>query len=217
MGYGARQAWRKAVFALLVAANPATAQEITIAALGDSLTAGFGLPQGEGFVPQLQDWLNDRGHNVSIRNAGVSGDTTAGGLARVGWTLEPEIDAMIVALGGNDILRGLPPGAARENLAAILTTARDQDVEVLLAGLEAPLNFGPAYKQEFDTIYPTLAAEFDVLLVANFLAGLQEALDAGTSPELLLQADGIHPTAAGIALMVDAIGPSVETLIDRVD
>ncbi|MEM9319371.1 MAG: arylesterase [Pseudomonadota bacterium] len=202
---------------MALGASPAFAQDVTIAALGDSLTAGFGLAADEGFVPQLQAWLQARGHDVAILNAGVSGDTTAGGLARAAWTLTPGVDGMILALGGNDLLRGLPAETARQNLAGILHVAAAQDVVVLLAGLPAPANFGAAYQAEFNAIYPDLAAEFDTIYVADFLAGLQLAFEAGVPRSDLLLPDGIHPTAQGVTFMVEEMGPAVEALIAEVE
>uniref|UniRef100_UPI0008FD6EF5 arylesterase n=1 Tax=Nioella nitratireducens TaxID=1287720 RepID=UPI0008FD6EF5 len=196
----------------LLAAPAAQADEVVIAALGDSLTQGYGLPAEEGLVPQLERWLQERGHDVRLINAGVSGDTTAGGLSRVGWTLSDDVDGMIVTLGGNDLLRGLPPEAARENLRGILDAATARGVEVLLVGMQAPLNYGPDYKAAFDAIYPDLAAEYDTLYVESFLAPIIDAPD----PRLLMQADGLHPNATGVAVVVAALGPPVEALIDRV-
>ena len=129
------------------------ADEIVIAALGDSLTQGFGLVQEDGFVPQMQTWLSRQGIDARLINAGVSGDTTAGGLSRVAWTLTPEVDAMIVALGGNDFLRGFAPDVSRANLEGILQAADAAEVEVLLVGMQAPGNYGPDYKLAFDAIY----------------------------------------------------------------
>ncbi|MEM9967153.1 MAG: arylesterase [Pseudomonadota bacterium] len=194
-------------------------QEIVIAALGDSLTQGFGLPVNDGFVPQLQSWLDDAGADVRLINAGVSGDTTAGGLARVGWTLTSDVDGMIVALGGNDLLRGLPPEEARTNLTGILQAAAQADVEILLIGMEAPSNFGPAYKAAFDAIYPDLAAAYDTLFLDSFFAGL---MNDGERPDLselraFFQPDGIHPNAAGVSKIVDRIGPEVLKLVQQIN
>lgn len=200
----------------LTLAGAAQAEDMVIAALGDSLTQGYGLPVEEGFVPQLQAWLDAEGAEVRLINAGVSGDTTAGGLARVGWTLTPEVDAMIVALGGNDLLRGLPVAQARSNIAGILEAADSADVEVLLVGMEAPGNYGPDYKAEFDAIYPELADEFGSLYLDSFFAGLTEDGQA-TDPSQLrafFQADGIHPNAEGVARIVARIGPEVLALVD---
>ena len=208
----------KAAFVSLSLAVPVAAQEVTIAALGDSLTQGYGLMQEQGFTVQLQDWLVARGHDVSVLNAGVSGDTTAGGLARVGWTLTPEVDAMIVALGGNDLLRAIPPEASRANLEGILQAAQTAGVPVLLVGLTAPGNYGPDYKAAFDAMYPELAEAYGALHVDSFLGALSDA--AGADPQgaltAYMQPDGIHPNAAGVARIVDALGPEVERLIARV-
>ena len=126
---------RKVTTALvLVLSGPALAEPLVIAALGDSLTQGYGLPAEDGFVPQLQNWLDQNGADVTVINAGVSGDTTAGGLARVAWTMTPEVDGMIVTLGGNDLLRGIDPAVSRANLDGIMKAAQDAEVEVLLVG-----------------------------------------------------------------------------------
>ena len=194
-------------------AAPSWAEEVVIAALGDSLTQGYGLPAEQGFVPQLEAWLQARGHDVRLINAGVSGDTTAGGLARIGWTLTSDVQALIVTLGGNDLLRGLPPEAARANLAGILDAAGAAGVEVLLVGMEAPLNYGPDYQAAFDAIYPDLAAEYGTLYAESFLAPVVAAPDL----RAVMQADGIHPNADGVALIVEALGPAVEALLTRVE
>lgn len=191
---------------------------MTIAALGDSLTQGYGLPAAKGFVPQLQSWLDDQGQDVTLINAGVSGDTTAGGLSRVGWTLTDEVDAMIVALGGNDLLRGITPETARANLDGILQAARAKGVPVLLVGVTAPANYGPAYKQAFDAIYPELAQHHDALLFPAFLQPiLAAAPDRATALRTYIQPDGLHPNAKGVGVIVTAIGPSVLKLIARVE
>jgi acyl-CoA thioesterase I len=200
------------VLALSLCAAPSWADEVVIAALGDSLTQGYGLPAEQGFVPQLEAWLQARGHEVRLINAGVSGDTTAGGLARIGWTLTPDVQALIVTLGGNDLLRGLPPEAARANLAGILEAAAGAGIEVLLIGMEAPLNYGPDYKAAFDAIYPDPAAEYGTVYAESFLAPVVAAPDL----RAVMQADGIHPNADGVALIVEALGPAVEALVTRV-
>jgi len=206
------------VWATLAQAGAAAADQVVIAALGDSLTQGYGLVQEEGFVPQLQAWLDAQGADVSLINAGVSGDTTAGGLARVGWTLEPQVDAMIVALGGNDLLRGLDPAQARSNIEGILKAAQAADVEVLLIGMQAPGNFGPDYKAQFDALYPELARAYGTVYLESFFAGLGDAaatLDQAALREWF-QADGIHPNAQGVARIVEAIGPKVLELVAAV-
>lgn len=190
----------------------AIAEPVTIAALGDSLTQGYGLPVDQGFVPQLEDWLLAQGHDVILVNAGVSGDTTAGGLARIGWTLSPDVDALIVALGGNDMLRGIDPGHSRENLAGILDVARMQDIPVLLVGLPAATNFGADYKAAFDAMYPALSADYGTALFPDFFTGLRGGDEAQARIDFM-QPDGIHPNAAGVALIVAAIGPAVADLV----
>ena len=193
----------------------AHAEPVTIAALGDSLTQGYGLPPEDGFVPQLQAWLDTKGADAIVLNAGVSGDTTAGGLARTDWTLTPDVDALIVTLGGNDMLRGLPPDEARSNLAGILDKAGARGLPVLLAGMKAPGNFGADYKAAFDAIYPDLAQRYGAIPFDDFLGPVQAALAAGAASADLVQDDGIHPTRAGVALIVDGIGPTVLDLIAR--
>lgn len=217
LGYGACASGLKLAAALALAgwAGGAAAEEVTIAALGDSLTQGYGLPPEDGFVPQLERWLRAQGAEVRVLNAGVSGDTTAGGLSRVGWTLTPDVDAMIVALGGNDLLRGIDPAASRANLEGILGAAKAARVEVLLVGLSAPGNYGPDYKAAFDAIYPELAAEYGTLHFESFLKGLTDLADHGTAMRELMQEDGIHPSAAGVARIVEAMGPAVLDLIAR--
>lgn len=208
---------RKAIASIalmFMAGAPVTAGTVTIAALGDSLTAGYGLPVDDGFVPQLETWLEARGHDVDVVNAGVSGDTTAGGLARVAWTLTDDIDAVIVELGANDFLRGLPPEAARANLDGILAEVTGQGLPVLLAGIPAPPNYGADYKQSFDAIYPELGAQYGAIVYRNFLYGIGSAGDLG-QVAALMQADGLHPNKDGVARIVADIGPLVEDLISR--
>lgn len=218
--YGALALGNKvAIAALLICAatGSARAETVTVLAFGDSLTQGYGLPDGEGFVPSLQAWLDDHGRDVTLINGGVSGDTTAGGLSRVDWSLEPQVDAMILTLGGNDMLRGLPPEMTRENLDGILDIADGKGVEVLLVGLQAPGNYGPDYKAEFDSIFPDLANGHETLYAPSFFAGI---LPDGGTPEQaagMMQADGIHPNAEGVDLIVEALGPSVLELVDAVD
>lgn len=195
---------------------PATAEPVVIAALGDSLTQGYGLPQGQGFVPQLQGWLDEQGVEAQLINAGVSGDTTAGGAARVAWTLTPDVDAMIVTLGGNDMLRGIDPAAVRQNLTTILTAARNADVRVLLVGMQAPGNYGPEYKKEFDTAYIDLADEFGVLLAESFFQGFP-VNDDPSAVQQWMQADGIHPNPEGVMLIVEGLGPQVLDLVEAVN
>ena len=213
--YGVKALRGKVVAAFLLAASPVAAEEVTVLAFGDSLTQGFGLPEWEGFVPQLEDWLQERGHDVDVVNGGVSGDTTAGGAARVDWSLTPMVDAMIVTLGGNDMLRGIAPEVARENLDSILQAAEARDVDVLLVGMSAPGNYGPEYKQAFDAIYPDLAEKYNTLYFKDFFAGLGGGDPAEAQAHF--QPDGIHPNAEGVERIVEAIGPAVEDLIERAE
>lgn len=195
--------------------SPVHAEEpVTVLALGDSLTQGYGLPEGDGFVPEMREWLAGQGVEVRLINGGVSGDTTAGGAARVEWSLTPDVDAMIVILGGNDLLRGIDPAVSRENLERILEVAQARGVEVLLVGMEAPGNYGAAYKAEFDAIYRDLSKGYGTLLAPDFFAGLGE----GTPADLqrFFQPDGIHPNAEGVARIVEALGPQVIALIASV-
>ncbi len=196
-----------------IVAGSAWAEPVTIAAMGDSLTQGYGLPLEEGFVPQLEAWLRSEGADVRLINAGVSGDTTAGGLARVDWTLTPDVDAMIVALGGNDLLRGIDPGASRANLDGILKAAQAAEVEVLLVGMQAPGNYGPDFKEAFEAMYPELAETYGALHMESYFEGLGTADPAAARG--YMQADGIHPTAEGVALIVQGFGPKVMELIAR--
>lgn len=216
LSYGVLRPLGKVVAAFLCLVSPVMADEpVTVLALGDSLTQGYGLPEQDGLVPQMQKWLNDQGVEATLINAGVSGDTTAGGAARVEWSLTPEVDAMIVTLGGNDLLRGIDPAVSRGNLEVILQVAQAKGVEVLLVGLTAPGNYGPEYKAAFDAIYPELSEAYGALLAPDFFAGL-----GGGDPAALqrwFQADGIHPNADGVARIVEGLGPSVLALIEATE
>lgn len=205
--YGVLKTLGKAMSLVLMVSGPLTAETRKIVAFGDSLTQGYGLQQGEGFVPQLQAWLTAQGADVQLMNAGVSGDTTAGGLARIDWTLTPDVDGMIVALGGNDMLRGIDPAASKANLAGILEATTARQLDVLLVGMQAPGNFGPDYKAQFDGMYPELAQTYEATLIDSFLAGLGSEDPAEL--QSLMQRDNIHPNAAGVARIVQAMGPQV--------
>ncbi|MEY8827427.1 arylesterase [Sedimentitalea sp. XS_ASV28] len=195
----------------------ANAEQVTIAALGDSLTQGYGLLQQDGFVPQLQGWLRGQGADVTVINAGVSGDTTAGGAARVAWTLTPEVDGMIVALGGNDLLRGIAPEVSRSNLDKILAAASQADVDVLLVGMQAPGNYGPEYKAAFDALYPELAAQYGALYEENFFAGIAGETSDPAGMRKFMQEDGIHPNPEGVRMIVGVIGPRVLDLVKQIE
>ena len=216
MAYGVGGMARKATVAVALAAwAGAAAAETRILALGDSLTAGYGLPEGDGFVPVLQRWLDENGVDATVVNAGVSGDTTAGGRARLDWALAEPMDAAIVALGGNDLLRGLSPDVSRENLGAIMDRMRAEGMPVLLVGIEAPGNYGPAYKAAFDGMYVDLGEDYGAMVEPSFLGPLIEGTDVGTARARYMQADGIHPNAEGVARIVEAFGPRVADLVER--
>ncbi len=198
----------------LAAAAPAQAADdiandtIKIVALGTSLTAGYGLEQGQGFVPQLESALKAQGLNVTLENAGVSGDTSAGGLARLDWSLSDDVDGVIVELGSNDALRGFDPQQTRENLTAILDALTARGLPVLLTGMLAPPNLGEEYGAEFAAIYPDLAARYGVLFYPFFLEGV-------AAQATLNQQDGIHPNPDGVAVIVEAITPYAVQLVEH--
>ena len=171
--------------------------------IGDSLAAGFGLPAEQAFPAQLEAALRRNGHAVTVLNAGVSGDTSAGGKARLNWALAEKPDGVIVELGGNDALRGIDPKELYANLSAILAVLRGRAIPAFLSGMYAPANLGAAYGAEFRAVYTRLAAEFDVPLQPFFLEGV-------AMRPALNQADGIHPNAAGVAVLVDNILPRIE-------
>jgi len=210
--YGALRGMGKVLAVIGALVSPASAAEpVTVLALGDSLTQGYGLPEEDGFVPQMRNWLQDQGVEAELINAGVSGDTTAGGAARVDWSLTPEVEAMIVTLGGNDLLRGIDPAVSRENIETILEVAEEREVEVLLVPMAAPGNYGAGYKAEFDAIYPELSEVYGAMLAPEFFAGLGEGDPAAL--QRYFQPDGIHPNAEGVRRIVEALGPHVADLI----
>ena len=198
--------------ALAFGAFPAGAQTgkaVQIVALGDSLTAGYGLPNRDAFPSKLQQALAAKGIVVTIANAGVSGDTMSGGLARLDWSVPDGTDAAIVELGANDMLRGFDPKVTQRALDAILRRLGERRVAVLLAGMRALPNLGVDYGQGFETIYPALAEKYGVLLYPFFLEGV-----AGDAK--LNQRDGLHPNAAGVDVIVSGILPKTEELLARV-
>ncbi|GGC06478.1 arylesterase [Marivita lacus] len=199
----------------LCTVTAAQADPVEVLALGDSLTAGYGLIDQNGFVPKMRVWLEEQGLDVRLVNAGVSGDTTAGGLSRVEWSLTPATEAVIVALGGNDLLRGIDPAVSRANLEGILKIARDKGLDVLIVGMEAPGNYGPDYKAEFDAMYPELAETYDALYFPRFFEGLYTVGDTPADLRDVMQLDGIHPNAEGVDLIVEAMGPAVADLVRR--
>lgn len=167
-------------------------------------------------MPQLEAWLKGQGAKIKILNAGVSGDTTAGGVRRIDWTLQDDVDALIVALGGNDLLRGLSPVNSRENIDIILTKARAKGLPVLLIGLDVPGNFGGDYELAFEAIFPDMAAKHGTLLIKNFLGPLIKTDDILTAFLKYMQPDGLHPNAAGVTRIVEDIGPIVLDLASQV-
>ena len=195
---------------LVLLGAPAHAAErvLKIVAFGDSLTAGLGLPAGAAFPARLEAALKAKGHAVTIVNAGVSGDTASGGLRRLDWSVPDDADAVILELGANDALRGVDPKTTKAALDAILGKLDARRVPVLLAGMAAPRNMGADYVRAFDAIYPALASTHRVVFYPFFLAGV------ATDPKLN-QGDGLHPTAAGVDVIVARILPSVEALIAR--
>jgi len=177
-------------------------------ALGDSLTAGLGLPVNQSYPALLQERLKAEGAGYQIVNAGVSGDTSAGGLSRLDWALDGDVRVLIVALGGNDALRGLPAAQLKENLEQIITRAQKRGITVILAGMEAPPNYGRDYIVAFHQVYPALAKEYHVALVPFLLAGV-------AGQDSLNQRDGIHPSAEGARIVADnvwkVLNPVIET------
>jgi len=201
----------------LTAAGPALAEgqaaretkPVKMVVLGDSLSAGLGLPAAAAFPAKLQKSLKDKGIGVDMTNAGVSGDTSSGGRDRLDWSIPEGTEAVIVELGANDALRGIDPAVTRSALSDILTRLKARGIAVLLCGMLAPPNYGHDYADRFNAIYPDLAKSFDVPLYPFFLNGV--AADAK-----LNQADGIHPTAEGVDIIVQSILPSVEALLGTI-
>jgi acyl-CoA thioesterase-1 len=191
---------------LLTASLPAAARVAEILAFGDSLTAGLGLPADAAFPARLEARLKAEGKLVHVVNGGVSGDTTAGGRARLDWALQDKPDIVILELGANDALRGIDPAVTRANLAAMIARIQASGAKLLLVGMRAPANFGDDYQRAFERIYPELARAHEVPLYPFFLEGV--AMD----PKLN-QPDGIHPNEQGVAVLVDHIAPYVARLI----
>jgi acyl-CoA thioesterase-1 len=188
---------------VLLADRPAAfAAEKFVLAFGDSLTAGYRLPPEKSFPRQLQQKLRALGHDVTVANAGVSGDTTAGGKRRLAWALKDKPDLVILELGANDALRGIKPAETLKNLDAMMRELKERGIRVLLAGMFAPPNMGRKYASEFDSIYPLLARRHGADLYPFFLSGV------ATRPHLNLR-DGVHPNAEGIAVIVERITPYV--------
>jgi acyl-CoA thioesterase-1 len=206
--YGPLAVVFKAAAILLVLASPVAAKErLRIVALGDSLTAGYGLPPAEAFPAQLEARLKALGVDAEIVNAGVSGDTTAGGLARLDWALADRADYVLVELGANDALRGLDPGEAKANLEKIIAGIEAKGAKPILLGMLALGNWGRDYETRFNDIYPALAAEHHLPLYPFFLEGVVQ-------DPALNQADGLHPNAKGVARIVERVAPFVQRCVE---
>jgi acyl-CoA thioesterase-1 len=204
--------WVLAVAAAWGAAAPAAAraEPIRLVVVGDSLSAGYGLPQEAAFPAVLERALAGRGHAVEIVNAGVSGDTTTGGLERLDWSVPDGTDGVILELGANDMLRGIDPAIARRNLTAMVERLKARNIPVLLAGMYASRNLGAEYVKAFDSIYPEIAEAHDLVLYPFFLDGI-------AGERSLNLPDGLHPTAKGVERIVEGILPTVETFLARLN
>jgi acyl-CoA thioesterase-1 len=206
---GAMLRFVTALVLVFLTSLPVLAKPVTILVLGDSLTAGLGLPPEQAFPVKLELALKPKYPDLTIMNAGVSGDTAADGLARLDWALTPEMNAVIIELGANDALRGLDPSLTEKSLDQIITAVKAKGLPVLLAGMRAPPNLGPDYGAKYDSLFDRLAEKHDVLLYPFFLEGV------AAQPELN-QPDGIHPNAQGVDRIVASIAPVVEKLIGKV-
>jgi acyl-CoA thioesterase-1 len=197
------------IAAFAMAVTTTHAAPIKVLALGTSLTQGLGVPPGLDLTEVLEARLKASGFDVKVINAGVSGDTSAGGLARLDWSLADHPQAAIIELGSNDALRGQSPAETEKNLSAILARLKAEHVAVLLTGMKAPRNLGPEYAAQFDAIYPKLAKQFGVLFYPFILDGV------AANPKLN-QADGIHPNPAGVKIIADRMMPYVKQLMLQV-
>jgi acyl-CoA thioesterase I len=197
------------LLAALMTAGPVFAQPLKMVVLGDSLSAGLGLPGPAAFPARLQKALKDKGIEVNMTNAGVSGDTSSGGRDRLDWSVPAGTEAVIVELGANDALRGTDPAVTRAALSDIVSRLKARKIAVMLCGMLAPPNYGQDYAAQFNTIYPDLAKKFDVPLYPFFLNGV------AADPKLN-QADGIHPTAEGVDIIVRNMLPTVQAFVGTI-
>ena len=188
--------------------------DFKIAIIGDSLTQGYGLLPVDNFVSQLQARISEDNYSVELLNLGVSGDTTAGGLSRFEWSISSGVSGVVIILGGNDLLRGIPPRHSYENLKTMIIKAKQIGLPVLLVGMTASSNFGSTFKKEFDQIYSRLEIEFDLFYYANFF----NALNQEDIPFFLsfMQTDGIHPNRQGIQRIVDDFYPTFQKFLDNI-
>lgn len=201
--------WTIAAIGWMTWSGLAHAEPIKIIALGDSLSAGYLLPAQDSFPAKLEVALKEKGHDVSIVNAGVSGDTSSGGLARLDWSVPTDADGVILELGANDALRGIDPTETRAALEEIVSKLSERNVKLLIAGMLAPPNLGETYADAFNPIYEDLSKKYNAVYYPFFLDGVAAV------PKLNLQ-DGIHPTAEGVDVIVERILPSVEELIEKI-
>jgi len=214
--YGVLQRISKsAAIIFLLIGQPVFAERPTVLALGDSLTQGYGLAHDDGFVPQLMQWLADHETPAHIINAGVSGDTTAGGLARVEWSLTEDVDAMIVALGSNDMLRGIAPDDIYSNIESILRIGQQRGLRLMIIGVRASGNFGPVYRENFDAIFPKLAKTYQAEYAEHFFENLLDPTQPNQPAIKYLQRDRMHPNKQGVRKAIETIGPIVQQLISE--
>lgn len=209
MGFKQLSGLLAAGFLTLLTIFPLAAEPIRIVGFGDSLMAGYRLDPGQSFPERLEQALRERGHDVVIANAGVSGDTTSGGLERLDWSVPEETDIVMLELGANDMLRAVPPDVTERNLAEMIDRLQARDIEIILMGMLAAPNLGNAYRETFDAIFPRLAESYGVALYPFFLDGV------ATQADLMLD-DGMHPNAEGVDIMVERVLPLIEeTLAER--
>lgn len=209
MGFKQLSGLLAAGFLTLLTIFPLAAEPIRIVGFGDSLMAGYRLDPGQSFPERLEQALRERGHDVVIANAGVSGDTTSGGLERLDWSVPEETDIVMLELGANDMLRAVPPDVTERNLAEMIERLQTRDIEIILMGMLAAPNLGNAYRETFDAIFPRLAESYGVALYPFFLDGV------ATQADLTLD-DGMHPNAEGVDIMVERVLPLIEeTLAER--
>ena len=212
--YGLFFVVNKTVILLFVFFSSAQADnQIRILMLGDSLTQGYGLEEKKGLVPKLQNWLSTNNVEVLLINGGVSGDTTLGGFERLDWLLTPNINGVVVALGGNDLLRGFDPKFTKNNLQAIFKNLKSKGINSVIVGTISPINYGPQFKKEYDAIYPSLAREYNLSYIDSLFSPLIDKKTREISVNLL-QADGIHPNEKGVEAIVNYIGPVIKDFTD---
>lgn len=201
------------ILTIIAPVGAARAQPLVLVAFGDSLTQGYGLPPEQGFAAQLQAYLTAAGDDVIVINAGVSGDTTAGGAARIDWTLTPDVGAVLVNLGGNDLLRGLPPAESRANMDKIAAAIAARGLPMLIVPMLAPPNYGTDYQAAFDAIYPEIAATHGAAMTQPYFTPLTGGSTDPAAAAPYMQDDGIHPNAEGVAKLVAFHGPAIRELI----